>query len=162
MEKAYICLIIFLGISLAVISFEILPIFTVLIIASILELIFGVKPVTDGSEIFVHIQGATKIISISPECSGLILMITCITLIFLLPKITLRNRIKSIALIPIIFSINIMRILLSMLIGMHFNKTYLILIVHDTIGQVLIVIMVIATMVLYLDHIKYFKEGEEK
>lgn len=159
-KKTYILSVILLGISLHYISYEFLPKLTVAILSNLINLIFGYYPVYTDNTLLLSIKNVITPINISPECSGISLIIISVILVFLLPNIKFKDRLKSIFLIPIIYILNIFRLMLSLIVGIYFNNAYLILLIHDTIGQLIIIIMVITVLICYLEYIHYFDKKE--
>jgi exosortase/archaeosortase family protein len=75
---------------------------------------------------------------------------------FMLPDITLKHRLISLLLLPMIFLSNIMRIVLGILLGIHTNM-HLMVLFHDTLGQVFVLISMVAMLLIFLNVFGYTK-----
>lgn len=94
-------------------------------------------------------------LNISAECSGVALAIIFPLIIFLLPYFPLRQRIASLFFVPILFLGNVLRIVIDVLVGIHFSTESLIFF-HDGIGQVFIFAWAIGCYIIWLLIFKNF------
>ena len=75
---------------------------------------------------------------------------------FLMPKISLKHRLLSLLALPLIYLVNIARIVLGVMIGSYTNIRMMTFF-HDTVGQVFLLIFTVAALVLFLNIFGYIK-----
>lgn len=129
-----------------------LPQITTHFVAAIMSHIVGVMPITSNSLMFFNIDDHVTTISISPECSGFILMSTFVLITFLMPNIDIRHRLVSVLTLPVIYMANIIRIVLCILLGIYTN-TYVMVLAHESVGQVFLLVV---TTGIYIRFLKMF------
>lgn len=93
--------------------------------------------------------GTITPVSISPECSGLIAIIVFLFVVWLVPNMSLKNRVYAFALIPVIYFSNIVRILVGIIIANKFGADSLI-IYHATMGQIFIFVVLIVCFITFV------------
>jgi exosortase/archaeosortase family protein len=133
-----------------------LPQITAYFVAALMSYVIGVMPITSNNLMFFNIGDRVTTISISPECSGFILMSTFVLITFLMPNIDIRHRLISVLTLPVIYMANIMRIVLCILLGIYTN-TYVMVLVHESIGQVFLLVVTTAIYIRFLKMFGYLR-----
>jgi len=142
-------------------SYYILTNLTVYLIAEILTLYLNITPLICCNDIILNVDNVITLINVSPECSGFLFISCSILLIWILPNINLKHRILSLLLIPMIYITNLIRITLSLIIGINTNVEIMIY-SHRTIGQIFMLICVILLNIGFLNMFGYinFKRND--
>ena len=94
------------------------------------------------------VQGL-PVMEVSAECSGVVLMIIFMLVIFLIPGIKLSHRMGSVFFIPVLYFGNIIRLTIDTLAGLKFGPEALVFF-HDTLGQVFIFFWTIMLYIIWL------------
>lgn len=126
-------------------------------VAKCLE-VFGYETFVTDRFLVVSMQGLNRFFDISAECAGIILYMAFLTVIFILPGYTLRARLIGFAFLPLIFAVNVFRILGSVWFVRSVSDNAA-LVYHDTISQVIIIG---ATFLCYLLWLFLIGKQEEK
>lgn len=92
---------------------------------------------------------------ISPECSGLLVMLVFIIVVFMTPGLKLRHRFYSIFFIPILFIANSIRVATGVIFADLTNMNNL-TVYHASIGQILMFVVMIGTYIVFLKTFGYF------
>lgn len=129
-------------------SFTPLREISVIVIKFILGL-FSIESTYYSNYLITEIGGINRIFTISPECAGIYIFIIFLVGCFLFPKARLKDLIISILFIPLIFLLNIIRILISILLAKYLNIE-LSIFFHNTFGQVFIFVIGIFIYVVWL------------
>ena len=135
-------------------SYEPLPKLTSKANASFLNII-GIQTVTEGRFLVVSFPEVNRIYELSSECCGLILFAMFVIAVFLVPSFSYKHRLIALLFLPLIFFGNIIRISLGVLIGYHMTADASVFF-HDTFGQILIFVWVIACFLVWLKITKNF------
>lgn len=88
-------------------------------------------------------------VTVSSECSGIIIMIAFVLTIQLMPMLTIFQKFTAILLVPVIYAGNIMRIFMSMIAGIKGNVDAM-MFIHDTVGQIFLFFWAVAVYVVWL------------
>lgn len=129
-----------------------IPQITALLIAKILGCFIGAAPIVSKNSIFLNINNEIVSMDISPECSALIAMLLFIFVMFITPGIKLKHRLYSLIFIPILYAVNLFRIVSEIFVGSRVSIEMM-PIYHAGIGQV----MFFSTMILlYIGFLKIF------
>jgi exosortase/archaeosortase family protein len=115
----------------------------------------GVHTVNEGRFLVVSFPQSDRIYELSSECCGLILFAMYFIAVFLVPNFSYKHRIIALLFLPLIFLGNIVRIALGIVIGYHFSVDAS-MFFHDTFGQILIFVWVVACFLLWLKITKNF------
>jgi exosortase/archaeosortase family protein len=75
---------------------------------------------------------------------------------FVLPEISLKHRLISLLLLPLIFLANIARIVLGIILGLY-TDIHTMVLFHDTVGQVFVLIFMVAALLIFLNMFGYIK-----
>jgi len=94
-------------------------------------------------------------VSVSAECSGIILILIFILTIHALPFLSNKQKVSSFVLIPVLFLGNIIRLLMSILVGVYSTKEAMVF-VHNSFGQVFLYIWAIGMYIVWLKVMKLF------
>ena len=129
-------------------TFSPIPETTSMISTSILNKL-NIETINYGKYMVVDFNGINRIFELSAECSGIVLFSVFLFIIFLIPKLSLKSRLLSLFMIPIIFITNLIRILSSVIIANKFSINWS-LIFHNTIGQVFIIISIALSYFMFL------------
>ncbi len=146
-------LIITILISLIIIfypKYEILTNITVMMLSILSEFFIGTTPIFYQNNLILNLGSITPIV-VSPECSGLFILIIFLLVVWLIPNISIKSRFFSFLLIPILFFSNIIRLLFAVIIGDKFGVESLIF-YHATIGQIFIFIIMIYCFILIIKY----------
>lgn len=125
-------------------------------LATVLSYFVGITPVTEGNILFLRMDDHIFPILISFECTGFMFISIFILIMFLMPKINLKHRLLSLLALPLIYLVNIARIVLGVMIGSYTNIRVMTFF-HDTVGQVFLLIFTVAALVLFLNIFGYIK-----
>jgi exosortase/archaeosortase family protein len=109
----------------------------------------GIHAVSDSRYLVASFHHQDYIYELSYECCGLILFAIYIIVIFLIPKFSYKHRAVALLFLPLIFFGNILRIALGVMVGYHVSVDASIFF-HDTFGQILIFIWIIACFLAWL------------
>lgn len=116
--------------------------------ALILNLL-GISSVSSGYFVVVSFPDVSRIVKISIECSGILLLYVFTIIIFISPHIRLRDRLISLLLLPAILLGNQLRIVLSVFSGVYGSVDTLYF-VHSTFGNVFVFLWVFVVYFLWL------------
>lgn len=133
-----------------------LPIITVSILASMLYFVIGVTPLHVGNELILNISDSIVRVNVSTECSGAMLLFIFAILMFIMPGIENKDRYLSLLLLPIVYGLNVIRIFVSAVTGIYTDLNMLVL-VHDSIGQVFILVSSVSLYLIYLYKLGYIR-----
>jgi exosortase/archaeosortase family protein len=122
--------------------------------------IIGVIPSYQQNTIFYNFKDIITPISVSPECSGLLAMFVFLIVVWLVPDVSIKNRILAFILTPIIYFSNILRLLIAVIIGNSFGSDSVVL-YHATIGQLFSFIMLIICFIIFINFSKNKNLNEE-
>lgn len=129
-------------------SYKDLTSLTVSSLAIVSSLYIGVIPVHGTNDIFFNFNGITPLI-VSPECSGLTVITVFTAIVWLVPGISIKRRIYALLLIPVLFAVNVLRLLMAVIIGDKINVNAL-SIYHGTLGQLFIFVAMISCFVIFM------------
>lgn len=108
----------------------------------------GVVPAYFNDYVIFNFKEITPL-KLSPECSGLTVVIIFIIVVWLIPNVRLKNRIYALVFVPILYFANIIRLLMAVIIGDKINVNAL-SIYHGTVGQLFIFVMLIACFMIFI------------
>lgn len=128
-------------------KYDILTNLTIEILVVMSSLYFGIMPSYYENIIFYNFGNITPII-VSPECSGLFIIFVFLFVVWLVPNVSIKNRLYAFMLIPILFFGNILRLFIAIIIGDKFNTDAL-QIYHGTIGQLFIFVILISCFIIF-------------
>ena len=97
----------------------------------------------------------------SPECSGVLVMLVFLFVVFMTPNIKLKHRFYSIAFLPILFILNSIRVLFGIMLADLTTMSNLSF-YHATIGQVFMFVSMIVIYVMFLRMFGYFKKDKDR
>lgn len=155
----YIRLMVLIGTTIFLIlsypDFEPIPEITAEAAAIVMTIYFGVTPIVYENNIFLDMHNMIYPMTVSPECSGITVVILFIIVIFLIPGISLKHRLYSFFFIIPLYLANVLRIVSSVIIGDNTNMEILAW-YHGTVGQLLIFLAMIVTFAIFLKIFGYF------
>lgn len=125
-------------------------------VATVLSYFVGIIPATAGNILFLKMNDHIVSILISFECTGLMFISIFILTIFMMPKISLKHRLLSLLLLPLIYLINIARIVIGIILGIYTN-IHTMIFFHDTVGQIILLIFTVMALVIFLNIFGYIK-----
>jgi exosortase/archaeosortase family protein len=129
-----------------------IPQVTALLIAKILGCFIGASPIVSQNSVLLSINNEVVSMDVSPECSALIAMLLFIFVMFITPGIKVQHRLYSLLFIPILYAVNLLRIISEVFVGSRFNIETM-SIYHAGVGQ----IVFFSTMILlYIGFLKIF------
>lgn len=131
-------------------KYEILTNITVMILSILSGFFIGTTPIFYQNNLILNLDSITPIV-VSPECSGLFILIIFLLVIWLVPNISIKSRFFSFLLIPILFFSNIIRLLFAVIIGDKFGVESLIF-YHATIGQIFIFVIMVYCFILVVKY----------
>lgn len=160
MKKAdYVRLIVLIGIVAFLIlsypSFEPMPEITAEAAAIVMTIYFGITPIVHENHIFLDMHNMIYPMTVSPECSGVTIVVLFIIVIFLIPGISLKHRLYSFFFIIPLYLANVLRIVSSVIVGDNTNIETLTW-YHGTIGQLFIFLAMIVIFAIFLKIFGYF------
>lgn len=120
-----------------------------------LSIYYGIVPAYYENYIFINMHDGLKIINISSECSGIILLLVFAFVVFIMPHIRLRHRFCALMFLPIIYIANVFRIVSGIIVG-DYTNVQMLLLYHSSIGQVLIFLAMILSLISFLKLFGYF------
>ncbi|WP_370574143.1 hypothetical protein [Methanomethylovorans sp.] len=126
-------------------------------VATLLGHIIGIVPATSGNILFMKMDDYIVPILISFECTGLMFISIFLLTMFILPDIRLKHRLLSLLLLPMLYLANLARIIIGISLGAYTEDTHLMTLFHDTLGQVVLVIFTIVTLLVFLGTFGYIK-----
>lgn len=94
-------------------------------------------------------------ISVSAECSGIIILVAFLFTIQIMPMLTIFQKLTALLLTPIIYLGNLLRIFMSLIVGLK-GSVPAMMFVHDTIGQVFLFFWAIMVYVIWLRALSLF------
>jgi exosortase/archaeosortase family protein len=125
-------------------------------VATSLSYFIEITPVTAENILFLKMNDHIVPILISFECTGFMFISIFILTIFMMPNISLKHRLVSLLLVPLIYLANIARIIMGLTIGIYTNIHTMILF-HDTVGQVFLLIFTVLLLLIFLNISGYIK-----
>lgn len=152
--EIFLSVIIILGIYLGYPNYDPLPNLTAYFVSVVLGVFIGTAPVVIGNDVLLHVDGQFMTLSVSPECTGLISMLLFIVVIFITPGINFRHKFYSIAFVPILFAVNLLRIVFEVYIGEIFSISSMV-IFHSTVGQIMFFGALILCYIIFLHAFRY-------
>ncbi len=144
-------------------SYSPFPELVTMLISRFIYFLNGVPVVYYNNVIYVmtHDYGM-RLFMITPDCSGAIIYGLFTIVIFFIPNIKLINRMYSfIIFIPLIFSVNFIRIYTDIFIGINYDSTIL-YVFHNFIGQIIIFFILIISFSLLTKYFGYFDRMMDK
>lgn len=129
-----------------------IPQITALLIAKILGCFIGASPIASQNSVLLSINNEIVSMDISPECSALIAMLLFIFVMFITPGIKLQHRLYSLLFIPVLYAVNLFRIVSEVFVGSRLNIEMM-SIYHAGVGQV---VFFSAMILLYIGFLKIF------
>jgi exosortase/archaeosortase family protein len=118
---------------------------TVKSVAVLSTYIIGVVPAYSNNTIMYNFGGMT----VSPECSGVIMMFVFLIVVWFIPNLSLITRIGGIILVPILYVTNILRLLIAVEIGNIYGATA-VTVFHATIGQLFSFVILVGCFIMFL------------
>jgi exosortase/archaeosortase family protein len=137
-------------------EYDLLTNITVKLLAIVSSLYFGFIPIYSKNTIFYNFESITPIV-VSPECSGLFVIFVFLFVVWLVPNVSIKNRLYAFGLVPILFFGNILRLFIAIVVGDKFNTDAL-QIYHGTIGQLFIFIILISCFIMFTNFNKNINE----
>lgn len=131
-------------------KYDILTNFTVKVVVLLSSLYLGIVPAYYENNIFYNFHGSTTTLTISPECTGLFVILMFLSVVWVVPNVSLKNRIYAFIFAPIIYLSNIIRLLIAVIIGDKMNTDALVLF-HGTAGQLFIFLVLIGCFVVFIN-----------
>lgn len=125
-------------------------------VATVLSYFVGIIPATAGNILFLKMNDYIVPILISFGCTGFMFISIYTLVMFIMPGISLKHRFISLLLLPLIYLVNIARIVLGIILGIYTNIRTMIFF-HDTVGQVFLLIFTVVTLVMFLNIFGYIK-----
>lgn len=129
-------------------NYETLTSLTVASLAMVSSLYIGVIPIHESNSIFFNFNGITPLI-VSPECSGLTVITVFTAIVWLVPCVSIKRRTYALLLIPVLFAINVSRLLIAVIIGDKFSVDAL-SVYHGTLGQLFIFVTMIMCFAIFM------------
>jgi exosortase/archaeosortase family protein len=157
-QRAYTVFVVTLILVYAVLAFpgfEPFPRLTAKATASVLDSV-GIKSAVVGKIIVT--EGFSPL-NVTAECSGIILVFVFILTIHLLPVMRFSRKLGSLMLIPAIFLGNVLRLVMSVMIGQSLGADAM-RFYHFSIGQIFVFAWTIALYIAWLKVLDMFP-GEE-
>jgi exosortase/archaeosortase family protein len=133
-----------------------LPEITAKGVSYILGPFFGFQPLTYNNIILLNLENRFITLTISPECSGILIISIFIFVIFITPKLKLKHKFLSLLFVPLIILLNIIRIALGVVVGTKMSSTEILLIFHNSFGQVFIFFVLIIVYIIFLKIYGYY------
>ena len=140
-------------------GFEPIPEITAGAAAIVMTIYFGVTPTVYENHIFLDMHNNIYPMTVSPECSGIIVVALFIIVIFLIPDISLKHRFYSFFFAIPLYLANVLRIVSSVIVGDNTNIETLAW-YHGTIGQLLIFLAMIVIFAIFLKIFGYFGKNQ--
>lgn len=125
-------------------------------VATVLNYFIGIVPVTAGNILFLNMNDQIVPILISFDCTGFMFISIFILIMFMMPEISLKHRIISLLLLPLIYLANVARIVFGIILGINTNIRMMTFF-HDTVGQVFLLVFTVVALVLFLNIFGYIK-----
>lgn len=97
----------------------------------------------------------------SPECSGVLVMLVFLFVVFMTPNIKLQHRFYSMVFLPILFILNSVRVLFGIILADLTTMSNLSF-YHATIGQIFMFLSMIVVYVVYLRIFGYFNKDKDR
>ena len=133
-----------------------LPEITAKGVSYILSPIFGFQPLNYNNIILLNLENRIITLTVSPECSGILVISIFIFVIFITPKIKLKHKFLSLLFVPLIIFLNIIRIALGVVVGTRMSSTEILLIFHNSLGQVFLFFVLITVYIIFLKIYGYY------
>lgn len=121
----------------------------------------GIDSIADGNHLVVSYLDYDRPFELSPECGGIILFSMFIIGIFLIPGFDIKHKLSALLFVPILFFGNIIRIVLGIVVGYKYSINAAVLF-HNSIGQVLMFLVIIVCYVIWLKATRNFPVETEQ
>jgi len=112
------------------------------------SLYFKIEPVYYGNTIFLNFD-TIILLTVSPECSGLIVIFIFLFVVWMIPKVSIQHRLIGSLLIIVILLGNVFRLFIDILVGNTFNVDIL-RIYHSTISQLFILVILCGCFIIFM------------
>jgi len=135
---------------------EFLSELTTQLVATVLSYFVGIIPATAGNILFLKMDDQIVPILITFGCTGFMFISVYTLIMFVMPGISLKHRLISLLVLPIIYLSNIARVVVGIMLGVHTNIPLMVLF-HDTVGQVFVFIFMTGMLLIFLNIFGYIK-----
>lgn len=129
-------------------AFPPLPRLTRLVVGGLLNQV-GIQAAQFKTQLVVDFGRSSQAVAISADCSGAIILLVFLFVIFISPYFTIAQKFLSFWLIPLVWAGNVVRIFLAVLLGRWANIDAM-LAFHNTVGNVFMFMWAIICYMLWL------------
>ncbi len=120
---------------------------------------FGIPTYHYKDYVIVFIKDYNYAIQLSAECSGIILFMMFLVVVFIIPEYSIKQKLFAVPFVILLFFINALRIIIGIILSREFGSNILV-IFHDTVGQAIIFFAVITSFIVWLKVTKSFPHEE--